>query len=149
MKTARDYGFLASLLFIISHFLPAYGGDSGFACFEGCWGMLSGQYARILDGAWFYYSGFVVAEILFIALLISIFVTKKCRKLRLFLSVVSFLHVLSWLVLQINFEQPSKVAEIKIGYYVWLLAYGILVAAHLRKQAGKSIPSIPFGLPAA
>ena len=132
VKTSRNLGLIAVVVFVISHFLPAYGKGSGFACFGVCWNMLLGRDAEILSGGWFYYSGFAISNILFIGLVVALFVTEKIRRLRLVVSVVFMVHVLSWLVLHI-FQQPSQITEIKIGYYVWLSAYGLLVAAHIRK----------------
>ena len=132
MKTRRNLGLAAIVVFIVSHFLPAYGDLSGFACFEVCWKALLGD-EKIFSGSWFYYSGLVLANILFIGLVVALFVTKKHRGVRLVVSVVCFLHVLSWVVLHI-FQQPPQVSEIKIGYYVWLTAYGLLVAAHAWKE---------------
>ena len=143
MKTSRNLGLVAIVLFVISHFLPAYGSSSGFACFGDCWDMLLGHHAAILSGGWFYYSGFVISNILFIGLVVALFVTKKSRRLRSVVSVVFFVHVLSWLALHI-FQQPPQIDEIKIGYYVWLIAYGLLVAAHLWKEPGDSPESIPL-----
>ena len=131
------------MVFVISHFLPAYGNGSGFACFGVCWNMLLGHDSEIFSGAWFYYSGFAISNILFVGLVVALFVTKKSRRLRTVVSVVFFLHVLSWLVLHI-FQQPPQITEIQIGYYVWLIAYGVLVAAHLWKEPGESPESIPL-----
>ena len=105
--------------------------------------MLLGHDAEILSGGWFYYSGFAIANILFMGMVVALFVTKKSRRLRSVVSMVFFLHVLSWLVLHI-FQQPPQVSEIKIGYYVWLIAYGLLVAAHPWKAPGRSLESIPL-----
>jgi hypothetical protein len=143
MNAPRNLGLVAVVIFAVSHFLPAYGDNSGFACFEVCWGMFLGHDAEILSGGWFYYSGFVISNILFIGLVVALFVTKKSRRLRSVISVVFFLHVLSWFVLLI-FQQPSQIAEIKIGYYVWLTAYGVLVAAHLSTGPAESLGSIPL-----
>lgn len=143
MKTARNLALGALVLFVVSHFLPAYDTISGFACFWDCWNMLLGHHTEILSGGWFYYSGFVISNILFIGLVVALFVTKKSRRLRSVVSVVFFLHVLSWLVLH-TFEQPPQITQLKIGYYVWLIAYGLLVAAHLWKEPGESLPSIPL-----
>ena len=131
MKTPRNLGLVAVVVFVISHLLPAYGDGSGFACFRACWNILLGHDIEIFSGGWFYYSGFAFSNILFIGLVVALFVTKKSRRLRLIVSVVFFLHVLSWLVLHIFLQQPPQITEIKIGYYVWLIAYGLLVAAHL------------------
>jgi hypothetical protein len=143
MKTPRNIGLIAIVVFVISHFLPAYGGGSGFACFGTCWNMLLGHDAEILSGGWFYYSGFVIANIVFIGLVVALFVTKKSRRLKSVVSVVIFLHVFSWLALHI-FQQPPQMDEIKIGYYAWLIAYGLLVAAHLCKEPAGSLGSIPL-----
>jgi len=101
--------------------------------------MLLGHYINLFSGGWFYYSGFVISNILFIGLVAALFVTRKGRKLRLAVSVVFFLHVLSWSVLQ-----PSQITEIQIGYYVWLIAYGLLVVANLSKAPVESLRSIPL-----
>ena len=143
MKTPRNSGLVAFVAFVVSHFLPAYGDGSGFACFGFCWNMLWGRDGEILSGGWFYYSGFVLANVLFIGLVLALFVTKKSRRPRLVVSVAVFLHVLSWLALHI-FRQPPQIAEIKLGYYVWLVAYGLLVAAHLWPAPEKTLESIPL-----
>jgi hypothetical protein len=143
MKTHRNLALLASVVFIISHFLPAYGSGSGFACFQYCWNFLLGQDGDIFSGAWFYYSGLAIANILFIGLAAALFVTRKGRGLRSVLSIVCFLHVLSWLALHL-FQRPPQIDEIKIGYYVWLIAYGLLVAAHLSKEPGPALESVPL-----
>ena len=143
MKTPRNLGLVAVVVFTLSHFLPAYGDASGFACFVVCWKMLLGHDAEILSGGWFYYSGFAIANILFMGMVVALFVTKKSRRLRVVVSMVFFLHVLSWLVLHI-FQQPPQISEIKIGYYVWLIAYGLLVDAHPWKAPGRSLESIPL-----
>jgi hypothetical protein len=131
--TPRNLALAAMSLFLISHFLPAYGDMSGFACFHYCWRTLLGHEGEALRGGWFYYSGFVITNLLFIGLTIALFVTNKSRRLRSVISVLLFLHVLSWLILHL-FQQPPQLAPIKIGYYLWLIAYALLVTAHLRKN---------------
>ena len=143
MKTPRKLGLAAIVVFVISHFLPAYNDGSGFACFRFCWDVLLGHDTTLFSGAWFYYSGLAICNILFIGLVVALFVTKKSRRLRSVVSVLLFLHILSWLVLHI-FQQPPQITEIKIGYYLWLIAYGLLVAAHLRKEPSGSLESIPL-----
>jgi hypothetical protein len=146
MKTPRKLGLLAVVVFVISHFLPAYGGGSGFACFQVCWNVLLGHDTEILSGAWFYYSGFSISNILFIGLVVALFLTKKSRRIRAVVSAVLFLHVLSWLLLHI-FQPANRVNvsvnDIRVGYYVWLVAYGLLVATHLWKEQGEPLQSIP------
>ena len=143
MKTSRNLGLVAVVAFVISYFLPAYGGGSGFACLEACWNILLGHDTKILSGGWFYYSGFIIANVCFVGLVIALFVTSNHRGLRLVLSIVFCLHVLSWLVLHI-FQHPSQLSEIQFGYYVWLCAYGLLVSAHLPKEPIGKLESIPF-----
>jgi asparagine N-glycosylation enzyme membrane subunit Stt3 len=141
MKTSRKLGLAAVVVFVISHFLPAYGDSSGIACFGVCWNILLGHDTEILSGGWFYYSGFAISSIIFLVLVVALFVTKKSRKLRSVVSVVFFLHVLSWPVLHIF---PPDLTEIKIGYYVWLAAYGLLVAAHLCKEHANHLNQFPL-----
>jgi hypothetical protein len=143
MKTPRTLGWIAVVAFVVSHFLPAYSGDSGFSCFVACWNMLLGRDGGILSGGWFYYSGFAISNILFIGLVVALLITKKGRGLRSLISIVFFLHVFSWFALHV-FQQPPQISEIEIGYYVWLMAYGLLVAAHLRKEPGELLESIPL-----
>jgi hypothetical protein len=139
MKTPRNLGLIAIVVFIISYFLPAFGDMSGFACFGYCWSMFLGHDAEILSGAWFYYSGFVISNILFIGLVVALFATTKIRRLRSVVSIVCFLQVLSWVVLFAISGKPSQVAELKIGYYVWLIAFVLLVATHLRQKSAESV----------
>ena len=139
----RILGLVAGVVFVISHFLPAYGDGSGFACFEFCWNVLWGRDTERFSGSWFYYSGFAISNVLFIGMVLALFATKKSRKVRSVISLVFFLHVLSWLVLHI-FQQPPQLPEIKVGYYVWLIAYGLLVAAQVWKAPDESLESIPL-----
>ena len=141
MKTPRNLGLLALTAFVISHFLPAYNNGSGFACFSHCWSTLLKP--DFSDGSWFYYSGLAICNILFVGLVAALFLTEAGRKLRSIVSGALFLHVFSWLVSHL-FGQSSEIAEIKIGYYVWLFAYGLLVAAHLSKERVESPGSIPL-----
>jgi len=142
MKTPKKLGLIAIMIFVISYFLPAYSDISGFACFAVCWKILLGHEANVLSGGWFYYSGFVISSVFFIALAAALFTTKKHRGLRSGVSIVCFLEVLSWLVLHIF--HPSEISQIKIGYYVWLIAYGILVAAHFWKRPTGTLGTVPI-----
>ena len=125
------------MVFIISFFLPAFEDMSGFASFAFCWDTLLGHELsgniRILSGGWFYYSGFVMSNILFVGLVAALFLTRKIVRLRSVFSLVCFLQALSWLVLFTISGKPSQITAIKVGYYVWLIAYGLLVTAYLWK----------------
>jgi len=147
MKTPRNLALLAVVIFVISHFLPAYSNGSGFACFQYCWNMLLGHDGDVFGGGWFYYSGFAISNILFIGLVVALFLTEQCRSLRSVISVVLLLSVLSWLAIH-TFQSPPQIAEIKIGYYAWLIAYGLLLAAHLSKEPAESREPIALARPA-
>jgi hypothetical protein len=148
MKAPRNLGLAAGLVFAISYFLPAYGDGSGLACFAECWNTLLGHNVDIPSSGWFYYSGFVACNILFIGLVAALVATKQHRRVRLMVSIVCFLQVLSWWLLHFC-QQPSQVAEIKIGYYLWLIAYAVLVAANLCPEPAGSLESIPLAGSAA
>src|SRR5215475_3290431 len=113
MKTHRNLGLAALALFITSFFLPAFEDMSGFASFAFCWDTLLGHEPsgniRILSGGWFYYSGFVISNILFVGLVVALFVTRKIRRVRSVFSVVCFLQALSWLVLFTISGKPSQI----------------------------------------
>ncbi|HEU5125051.1 MAG TPA: hypothetical protein VFW05_13430 [Verrucomicrobiae bacterium] len=143
MKTPQKLGLIAVVIFVISHFLPAYGEGSGFACFVVCWKILLGRDADVFSGGWFYYSGFVISSVLFIALVAALFTTKKRRGLRSGVSVACLLQVVSWLILNI-LQHPPEIGEIKVGYYAWLIAYGLLVAAHFWKRPAGALGTIPI-----
>src|SRR5262249_3828411 len=113
MKTKRNLQWAPIVIFLISFALPAFSNDSGFACFAYCWNMLLGRDAfgdiPIVSGAWFYYSGFVISNILFIGLVVALFITTKSRKLSSVVSIVCFLQVLSWVVLFVISGKPSQI----------------------------------------
>lgn len=149
MRTSRKLGLIAIVTFLISFFLPAYSGGSGFDCFGYCWNLFLGHDGfgnkiPILSGGWFYYSGFVISNILFIGLVVALLVTNKSRRPGSLVSIVCFLQALSWLVCNVIFGKPSQITEFNIGYYAWLIAYGLLVAAHLREEPVESHGSIPL-----
>ena len=154
MKTHRNLGLAALVVFIISFFLPAFEDMSGFASFAFCWDTLLGHEptgnVRILSGGWFYYSGFVMSNILFVGLVAALFLTKKIGRLRSVFSLVCFLQALSWLVLFAISGKPSQITAIKVGYYVWLIAYGLLVTAYpwkrMSNQGAATNPAAASGL---
>ena len=91
-----------------------------------------------------------MSNILFVGLVVALFVTRKIWRVRLVLSVACFLQVLSWLVLFAISGKPSEIAAIKVGYYVWLIAYGLLITAHLWKRMPNQVAAanrLPAGQP--
>jgi hypothetical protein len=125
-------GLAAAVVFAISHALPAYADGSGFACFRLTLGVLIGRDIKFLSGGWFYYAGFGLSNLLFVVLVVALCVTRKWRTVRTLVSVVLLLHVLSWPILNAC-GSPPTLHDVKLGYYLWLMAYGLLVAAHLWK----------------
>src|SRR4026209_1565432 len=116
MNIHRNTGLVALVVFVISFFLPAFEGMSGFASFAFCWGTLLGHEASgnvgIFSGGWFYSSGFVLSNVLFGGLVAALFLTGKAGRVRSVFSVVCFLQVLSWLVLFILSGNPSQISAI-------------------------------------
>jgi hypothetical protein len=132
MKIPQKLGVTAIILFIISHFLPACVNVTGFGCFQKCWEILVRPTANF-DLGWFYYSGFVFSNILFLALAVALFTTKKSLRFRMFTSLILLFHVMSWYILHL-FDKTMGIFEIKVGYYVWLLAYALLFVTHTTKS---------------
>lgn len=86
-------------------------------------------------GGWLYYSAFVLTNILFVVLLILGFLHDKWPQTRVVLSVIAFLHVLSWLALNLD---ASDFRTLSIGYFVWLMAYALLLLTQILKPREKS-----------
>jgi hypothetical protein len=78
-----------------------------------------------LEG-WFYYSGFVLSNIMLPILVVGLFVGHRGWRFRSTVSFVMLLHTASCSVL----ESPGSSSSIKIGYYLWLGAYGLLYFAY-------------------
>ncbi len=73
LKIRSKMALAAASLFGLSFALPADGGMSGLSCLGVCWGVLTGlgENHDITLGGWSYYSGFVLANVLFVALFAS------------------------------------------------------------------------------
>ena len=137
MKTPQKLGLAALGLFTLSHCLPAYrSGGLGFSCFRTCCEIFLQRGEDL--GGWLYYSGFAFSNLLFPILVVGLFLTQKRRQLRGLGSFILLLHVASWLVINLIHGEGS---DIKIGYYVWLLAYALLFAAHLVRESNETIES--------
>jgi len=137
MKIPQKLGLVAALLFTISYFLPAYGGSPGVECFQACLQLLVKRDTN-WDAWFYYYSGFVFSNILFLILVFAVVTTKKSRQLRGLGSLIILLHVMSWPIVNL-IDGNAKISEIEVGYYVWLLAYVLLFAVHLVKEPTKSL----------
>lgn len=123
---------VAGALFGLSFFLPALGSSTGFECMRECWHVFarSDAYIALSLAGWSYFSGFVVANVLFVALWGALFVPAPLPRLRLWMSGTALLQVLSWLILNlISFWRGERFA-LGAGYSAWLLSYAMLFGAH-------------------
>src|SRR5216684_6606975 len=120
MKPRLVLASVTAIIFAVSFLLPAYGPDNGLNCFLYCWGGLI-KFPPEKWGAWLYYGGFAVSNILFVGFLALAFTQRKFSKGAVILIAIMGLHVLSWLVL--NLVWDGWKTGLRIGYFVWLLAY--------------------------
>ncbi|HEY5078226.1 MAG TPA: hypothetical protein VII43_00200 [Opitutaceae bacterium] len=132
MKLRRKLAVAAGALFTLSFFLPAFGELSGVACFGFCWNILThyGQEHDLSLGGWLYYSGFVLANALFVALLVAILCPAAPTALRRWMSALATLQVISWFFVNLVARWNGDRFNVEIGYFLWLLAYLLLFAAH-------------------
>jgi hypothetical protein len=126
MNTSQKIGLAAVSVFAVSHFLPAYDTLRGFSCFLECWDTMRHFEPSDLE-SWFYYSGFALSNIMLPILVVGLFVGgQRGWQFRSTVSFVMLLHTASWSVL----ESWGSSSSIKIGYYLWLGAYGLLYFAY-------------------
>jgi hypothetical protein len=139
MKAKQKLAAIATGAFILSHCLPAYSGSTGFGCFLVCLNIMLGQDSTVHAGlgGWIYYSGFVLANLLFPVLAFMLMFSARCfSRTRRWLSLLISLQVLSWLL---NNEELSSIGA---GYYVWLGAYILLFIAHTLKESTSQVPAV-------
>jgi hypothetical protein len=137
MNTSQKIGLAAVSVFAVSHFLPAYDTARGFSCFLECWDTMRHFDPSELEG-WLYYSGFVLSNIMLPILVVWLFVGHRGWRFRSIVSFVMLLHTASWSVL----ESSGSTSSIKIGYYLWLGAYGLLYCAYRSYPDGAMPPPI-------
>lgn len=126
---------IAGVVFGLSFFLPAYSDSSGFDCFKFCLGVtLEGPTQSAPK--WLYYSAFVPANLAFVAIFALGFVRIGFHKTRFIVSTLAFFHVLSWLLVNLR---KDDITLLKIGYFLWLFAYALLIIAQI-SAARKSAP---------
>src|ERR1035441_8648660 len=68
MKPRLVLASSTAIIFAVSFLLPAYTTFNGFSCFRMCWGILI-KLPPESFGAWLYYGGFAVSNILFVGFL--------------------------------------------------------------------------------
>lgn len=127
---------LAAVLFLVSLLLPAYPGYSknmaGWECAHAVAANLFGLWDNSFEfkrdfAEWVYYSAFNVTNLALLALPIMAFTKRFGRfsPLLPWLVGACFLHTASWW-----FQEAQSTQS---GYYVWLLAVGVLFAACLAR----------------
>jgi hypothetical protein len=120
MNPRRVLALSTAIIFAVSFLLPAYTTFNGFSCFRMCWGILV-KLPPEKWSAWLYYGGFAVSNILFVGFLALAFAGRTFSRGCIVLISILCLHVLSWLVVDsVNYGWGTN---IRIGYFVWLLAY--------------------------
>lgn len=120
----------AGALFAVSFFLPAYVNSNGFECLRWC-GSLWRELGEPTEDPFFqrvYYPGFVVTNVLFVAILAIGLTNRRVFTARFVTGAAAFFHVVSWFFLNLF---KDSIEAIKPGYYLWLLAYALLLAALL------------------
>lgn len=135
---------IAGFIFAASFLPPAYNDSRGFNCFNFCLGVaLEGPSQS--PAKWLYYSAFVPANLAFIVIFALGFVRIGFHKTRFIVSALAFFHVLSWLLINLR---RDDIRMLKVGYFLWLLAYGLLLAAQIssaRESAPQPAPSSTDG----
>ena len=76
-----------------------------------------------------YYSGFVLANALFVALLAAGLCCAARSRLRRWLSVLAALQVVSWFFVNLFAKGKGDHFNIEVGYYLWLVSFVLLCAA--------------------
>lgn len=118
---------LVWVLFGISLWLPAFDSYSGWKCAEIVWGCLFNFELKDIWG-WLYHSAFNVTNFTLLVLPVLAFTPLGDRLQRAgrWLVGACFLHTLSWFFVGLF---DGNIRDLKIGYYLWLLAVGVLLAS--------------------
>ncbi len=133
----KTLSLIAGVVFTLSFFLPAYVDSTGFECFNFCLKLIPRFPTESLP-KWMYYSAFVLTNLTFVAVVALDFSRTGLKKARLIISAVAFFHVLSWLLTNIF---RNEISMLKSGYFLWLLAYALLLAAQIRRTSSKPAPA--------
>ena len=140
MNTSQKIGLAAVSLFAVSHFLPAYDTLRGFSCFLECCDSMRHFDPSDLE-SWLYYAGFALSNMMLPILVVGLFVGHRAWQFRSTVSSVMLLHTAPWSV----FESWGSSSSIKLGYYLWLGAYGLLHLAYRSFEPNNSLESYPDG----
>lgn len=129
MKISR-LSAAAAAVFVLSHVLPAYQDAPGFTCLRYCWDLLFKSPADA-PFKWVYYVAFVPTNLVFVAALALGWFRDGLLRSRFIATSAAFFHVLSWLLMNVRRED---IGSLTIGYYLWLLAYALLLASQIREN---------------
>jgi hypothetical protein len=142
MNYQRRLAIAAGSIFALSFFLPALRGASGFSCLGFCWAVLTrnGLNNSIALGGWLYYGGFVVTNAVLIVLFTTILLSRQFPRVRLYASIIVALHVFSWLIANLISLGQREQFDLRVGYFVWSMAFLLLFSAHV---VAKETPNRP------
>ncbi len=124
---SRTLLLVAGAVFITSFFLPAYSGSRGFECFDYCWSLLW-KYPEESVPKWLYYAGFVITNVAFVLVFTLRLARSRFHITGFIVSALAFFHVLSWLFVNLR---RTDIASLQVGYYLWLLAYILLLVVQI------------------
>lgn len=128
-SSTRPLAFVAFVMYVIAHFLPALGVYRGLVCHCISWSILLTSPVRE-----FYTALFALDNLLFVVLLVRVFGQLRFRLWMVVLSGLSLFHVLSWWVRGQPYFLPNGArAGIGIGYYIWAAAFVLVFLVTLRR----------------
>lgn len=141
-RTPQGWLLPAAVAFAVSFFLPAMSGGSGFSCLRDCLRVLlrSDRVYAMPLGWWLYFSGFVAANALFVALWGALLRPFPWRRARVVAAALALLQVLSWLAVYAVSIWHGEDFEVHAGYFLWLLSFILLFCAHLGRGDGRGPP---------
>ena len=133
---------MASCLFIGSFFLPSYYIFNGYECAKFCaWDMWS--FPEMTGIA--YYFLFTISNLLMILVPVLLITKLKHKRIPIGLIVGQIIllgHVITWQLLDIIDDSD---AEIKIGYYIWLMSMVLMLGCTLSKRkSDKNLQPTPL-----
>ncbi len=136
------HGFaLAWACFFVSLLLPAFEDLSGWNC---ALTVLNCLFSFDPKGfwEWLYYSAFNVTNVVLLVLPVLAFTPflGGCPRAARWLVGGCLLHTLSWFIWRL---WNGGIGDIRIGYYLWLLAVGILLAACIVRARSNQITTQP------
>jgi hypothetical protein len=130
MKPSTQLAVLPLALFAASLGLPAFGDARGYYCAYFCF-VVAGNTDTLRNepGLWFYYIGFVFANLSFLWATIRVWMRRRLATCELAITFAATVQVLSWLLLNVNSSE-----NIQSGYYIWLAAFATLLTLVIKTR---------------